>query len=193
MHFSHLRNALRTISDGFRKKTRVKVVCTMQESMNFYRSTITMHFSMTKCTLKYLWATLYLWSNFHFSISFSGSRVNMRWWQKQRISVCDNINTATTSKAATMIRVKFKERVLALLLILGTFSFVSFAILMVIWYLPEKSQSSSYNAGNKVYNVYKKMEQPMPSFRVPATPYGITKCLHCVTLLYIVITNHKCM
>ena len=66
-----------------------------------------------------------------------------------------------------------KERVLVLL-ILGTFGFVSFA---TIWYLPDK-QMNGANA-NKVYNVYKKMEEAGRDLILPPPPqvsYGLT-CL----------------
>ena len=60
-----------------------------------------------------------------------------------------------------------KERVLVLL-ILGTFGFVSFA---TIWYLPEKS-SNAGGAGNKVYNVYKKMDEAGRDLILPPPPHA---------------------
>lgn len=60
-----------------------------------------------------------------------------------------------------------KERVLVML-ILGTFGFVSFA---TIWYLPDK-QMSGANA-NKVYNVYKKMEEAGRDLILPPPPQAM--------------------
>ena len=60
-----------------------------------------------------------------------------------------------------------KERVLVLL-ILGTFGFVSFA---TIWYLPDRQTSN--NNGNKVYNVYKKMEEAGRDLILPPPPQAL--------------------